>query len=95
MTVKDYIIKSNDVKRAMTIPLPIVALESTVLTHGLPQPQNLLLARDMERAVREEGATPATIGFLDGYLHVGMTDAELESRLIRSVANAPSASELI
>lgn len=72
------IIKSNDVKRAMSIPLPIVALESTVLTHGLPRPQNLQLARDMERAVREEGATPATIGFLDGYLHVGMTDAELE-----------------
>ena len=78
MTFIDDIIKSNDVKRAMNIPLPIVALESTVLTHGLPRPQNLQLARDMERAVREEGATPATIGFLDGYLHVGMTDAELE-----------------
>lgn len=56
----------------------IVALESTVLTHGLPRPQNLQLARDMERAVREEGATPATIGFLDGYLHIGMNDSELE-----------------
>ncbi|NWG07994.1 MAG: pseudouridine-5'-phosphate glycosidase [Chloroflexi bacterium] len=78
MPFTDNIIKSNDVKRAMSIPLPIVALESTVLTHGLPRPQNLQLARDMERAVREEGATPATIGFLDGYLHVGMTDAELE-----------------
>ena len=78
MPFTDKIIKSNDVKRAMTVPLPIVALESTVLTHGLPQPQNLSLARDMERTVREEGATPATIGFLDGFLHVGMTDAELE-----------------
>ena len=56
----------------------IVALESTVLTHGLPRPQNLELARNMERAVREEGAIPATIGFLDGYLHIGMTDAQLE-----------------
>jgi len=56
----------------------IVALESTVLTHGLPRPQNLQLARDMEHAVREEGALPATIGFLDGYLHIGMTDAQLE-----------------
>ncbi len=56
----------------------IVALESTVLTHGLPRPQNLQLARDMERTVREEGATPATIGFLDGYLHIGMNDSELE-----------------
>jgi pseudouridine-5'-phosphate glycosidase len=78
MSFSENIIKSNDVKRAMTIPLPIVALESTVLTHGLPRPQNLGLARDMERAVREEGATPATVGFLDGALHVGMNDVELE-----------------
>jgi len=56
----------------------IVALESTVLTHGLPRPQNLQLARDMEQAVRENGVTPATIAFLDGCLHVGLTDAELE-----------------
>jgi len=78
MTFSDSIIRSNDVKRAMTASLPIVALESTVLTHGLPRPQNLQLARDMERAVREAGATPATIAFLDSYLHVGLTDAELE-----------------
>jgi pseudouridylate synthase len=69
---------SADTKRAKRINLPIVALESTVLTHGLPKPQNLQLAHDMERAVREEGATPATIGFLDGYLHIGMTEPELE-----------------
>lgn len=74
----DEIAYSVDVKRAKKIHFPIVALESTVLTHGLPRPQNLQLARDMERAVREEGATPATIGFLDGYLHIGLTDAELE-----------------
>lgn len=57
---------------------PIVALESTVLTHGLPRPQNLQLARDMEQAVREAGAKPATIGFLDGRLRIGLRDAELE-----------------
>jgi pseudouridine-5'-phosphate glycosidase len=78
MSFSDGLIESNNVRRAKGIHLPIVALESTVLTHGLPRPQNLQLARDMERAVREEGATPATIGFLDGYLHVGMSDAELE-----------------
>jgi pseudouridine-5'-phosphate glycosidase len=69
---------SKEIDRIKNLNYPIVALESTVLTHGLPRPQNLQLARDMERAVREEGATPATIGFLDGHLHVGMTDAELE-----------------
>jgi pseudouridylate synthase len=70
--------RSPEFSEALKDNTPIVALESTVLTHGLPRPQNLQLARDMEGAVREEGATPATIGFLDGYLHIGMTDAELE-----------------
>ena len=69
---------STDVSRAKRLSLPIVALESTVITHGLPRPQNLTLAHDMERAVREEGATPATIAFLDGCLHVGLNEPELE-----------------
>ncbi|MEZ0395625.1 MAG: pseudouridine-5'-phosphate glycosidase [Anaerolineales bacterium] len=57
---------------------PLVALESTVITHGLPRPQNLHLARDMERVVRENGATPATIAILNGQIRVGLSDAELE-----------------
>lgn len=68
----------KEVRQALQRKAPLVALESTVLTHGLPRPQNLQLAQDMERVVREEGATPATIGFLDGALHVGMNSAELE-----------------
>src|SRR5512147_1345340 len=76
--LEEVLLKSSDVKRAMSISLPIVALESTVLTHGLPRPQNIQLAHDMERAVREQGATPATIGFLDGYLHIGLSEAELD-----------------
>jgi len=76
----DYksIIHSTEIKEGINTGKPIVALESTVLTHGLPHPQNLQLARDMEQAVRHEGATPATIGFLDGVLHIGLSDAELE-----------------
>jgi pseudouridine-5'-phosphate glycosidase len=74
----EFLVKSSEIKRAMNISLPIVALESTVLTHGLPRPQNIQLAHDMERAVREQGATPATIGFLDGYLHIGMSEGELD-----------------
>src|SRR5512142_2673037 len=69
---------SHEVKEGNRLGKVIVALESTVLTHGLPRPQNLQLARDMEKAVRENGATPATVGFLDGCLHVGLSDAELE-----------------
>jgi pseudouridine-5'-phosphate glycosidase len=75
---EESIVKSNEIKRAMGISLSIVALESTVLTHGLPRPQNLQLAFDMESAVRAEGATPATVAFLDGYLHIGLTDSEIE-----------------
>ena len=56
----------------------VLSLESTVLTHGLPRPQNLQLARDMERVVRENGAMPATIGVLEGKVMVGLTDAQLE-----------------
>src|SRR5215210_156803 len=78
MAFTDSLIKFKDVDHAVNRNLPIVALESTVLTPGLPRPQNLQLARDMERAVREEGATPATIAFLDGHLHVGLNGAELE-----------------
>jgi pseudouridylate synthase len=75
---EELIIRSNEIKRAMGISLSIVALESTVLTHGLPRPQNLQLAHDMEHAVRAEGATPATIAFLDGNLHVGLSESEIE-----------------
>lgn len=71
-------LSTKEVRQALQGSAPVVALESTVLTHGLPRPQNLHLAQDMERVVREEGATPATIGFLDGALHVGMSPAELE-----------------
>src|SRR5262245_24274868 len=69
---------SESITNGQTILAPLVALESTVLTHGLPRPQNLQLAREMEQAVRAEGATPATVGFLDGRLHIGLSESELE-----------------
>jgi pseudouridine-5'-phosphate glycosidase len=67
-----------DAGRALQFNNPVIALESTVVTHGLPRPQNLELARDMERIVRENGATPATIAVLDGEIHIGLTETELE-----------------
>ncbi|HEX6270669.1 MAG TPA: pseudouridine-5'-phosphate glycosidase [Anaerolineales bacterium] len=69
---------SAEVSRAKKLSLPIVALESTVITHGLPRPQNLTLAHDMEREIREQGGTPATVAFLDGTLHIGLNEPELE-----------------
>lgn len=62
----------------MKLNLPVVALESTVITHGLPRPRNLSLARDMEAAIRNEGAMPATIALLRGQIRVGLNDSELE-----------------
>jgi len=57
---------------------PIVALESAVITHGLPRPENLNLARDLEEVVLQNGATPATIAVLDGKVRIGLRDEELE-----------------
>jgi pseudouridine-5'-phosphate glycosidase len=72
------LIFSSIVEHAINSSSPIVALESTVITHGLPHPQNQELAFEMERLIREYGAIPATIAVLDGEIHVGLTDSELE-----------------
>ncbi len=74
---------SPEVGRALQRKLPIVALESTVITHGLPRPQNLQLARDMEASVRSEGAIPATVGIIAGEVRVGLSDEQL-ARLAQS-----------
>jgi pseudouridine-5'-phosphate glycosidase len=66
-----------EIKFALDLNAAIVALESTVITHGLPHPQNLELARDMEKQVRDFDATPATIALLDGQIHIGLSDPQL------------------
>ncbi len=86
MVPGDLIIASAEVKRALNNKAPVVALESTVITHGLPYPQNIELARNMEAAVRRAGATPATIAVVEGKIRVGLTDAEL-ARLAQSKSN--------
>jgi pseudouridine-5'-phosphate glycosidase len=68
---------ASEIKKALELGAPIVALESTVITHGLPRPQNLELARDMEKRVRDSGATPATVALLDGQIRIGLSDEEL------------------
>jgi pseudouridine-5'-phosphate glycosidase len=68
---------AQEVTRALNFGAAVVALESTVITHGLPQPQNLALARDMEKQVRDHGAVPATVALLDGKIRIGLADAEL------------------
>jgi pseudouridine-5'-phosphate glycosidase len=67
----------NEVARALRGGLPVVALESAVITHGLPRPENLQLAQALEQEVRELGAVPATVGLLDGKIHLGLSAEEL------------------
>ena len=69
---------SESVAEALAQGRPVVALESTVLAHGLPRPLNLRVARELEDEVRAAGATPATVAVLGGEPRVGVTDAELE-----------------
>ncbi|MGB7316527.1 MAG: pseudouridine-5'-phosphate glycosidase [Planktotalea sp.] len=72
-------IRSAAVQTAHEKGAPVVALESTIITHGMPYPQNLEMARKVEAKVRAGGATPATIAVLDGILHIGLEDAQLEA----------------
>jgi pseudouridine-5'-phosphate glycosidase len=68
-----------EVRDALAEHRPVVALESTVIAHGLPRPRNLETARALEAQVRQEGAVPATIGILDGRAVIGLSDRELET----------------
>ena len=68
---------SDEVKRARKNGAPIVALESTIISHGLPRPKNLEIAKEIENTVRGIGAVPATIAMLNGVVHVGLEEAEL------------------
>jgi pseudouridine-5'-phosphate glycosidase len=68
---------SPEVAAALASGAPIVALESTIISHGLPRPSNLTVAREVEEIVRSRGAVPATIAILDGVVHIGLTDEQL------------------
>jgi pseudouridine-5'-phosphate glycosidase len=77
-TLPPFFSVSAEVQRARQLGAPIVALESTVITHGLPRPQNLEVAEAMEAAVRSEGAVPATVAVIDGKILLGITSFQLE-----------------
>lgn len=72
-----YLSLSDEVRAAPSSGQPIVALESTIITHGMPYPQNLKTARRLEEIVRRGGGVPATIAVIDGALRVGLDDSEL------------------
>src|SRR5688572_1263264 len=82
--------RSREVDAARTANQALVALESTVIAHGLPHPQNLETARRLEELIRAEGAAPATIAILAGHLHVGLSDDQIrfiaEDKHIRKIS---------
>ncbi|MCG3088995.1 pseudouridine-5'-phosphate glycosidase [Sporosarcina cyprini] len=76
--MNQYLSYSEEVKQAMEAGKPIVALESTIISHGMPYPQNVQTAREVEQIIRENGAVPATIALIDGMIKIGLSDEELE-----------------
>lgn len=74
----ELITTGPEIEAALTERRPVVALESTLITHGLPFPENLRCARNAQDQIRLQGATPATIAVLDGQIRIGLEDAELE-----------------
>jgi len=76
-SVRDRLVVAPEVAEAVRDGRPVVALESTLITHGLPHPSNLEVARAAEAAVREAGAVPATVAIHDGWIRVGLDVASL------------------
>lgn len=76
---KERVVVSNEVSSALRERQPVVGLESTIITHGMPFPDNLGTAKDVENTIRSRGAVPATIGIYQGQLHVGMSNELMEA----------------
>lgn len=69
---------SDEVRQAISENIPVVALESTIITHGLPYPENIEMAKEVERLIRLNGAIPASIGFVKGVPTVGLNESDIE-----------------
>ena len=91
MDAKAYLSISPEVKAALKAGKPVVALESTIITHGMPYPQNLSMAQNVEQVIRDNGAVPATIAIMDGRFCVGVSGDDLE-RLAQTGGKAAKAS---
>ena len=90
---------SSDVEQAIKNNEPIVALESTIITHGMPWPENLKTAKSVESVIREYGATPATIAIIDGIIKIGLEDESLselsKNKAVRKLSRADLAHCLV
>lgn len=79
MNLNQYTDISSDVENALAAGKPVVALESTIITHGMPYPDNSRMAADVEAIITQEGAVPATIAIVDGRLKIGLSIEEREA----------------
>lgn len=77
LNLKDFMDITPEIEEAVRTGKPVVALESTILSHGMPYPENLDFAREVERIIRAEGAVPATMAIIEGRLKAGLTEEEL------------------
>ncbi len=92
--MKSAIKYSTEVSAAIAAGTPIVALESTIISHGLPRPSNLAVAQECERIIRQRGAVPATIALLDGVVHIGLEANELDAIANRDDISKASSRDL-
>ncbi len=92
--MKSAIKYSAEVSAAIAAGTPIVALESTIISHGLPRPSNLAVAQECERIIRQRGAVPATIALLDGVVHIGLEANELDAIANRDDISKASSRDL-
>ena len=92
--MKSAIKYSSEVSAAIAAGTPIVALESTIISHGLPRPSNLLVAQECESIIRARGAVPATIALLDGVVHIGLEASELDAIANRDDISKASSRDL-
>ena len=76
--MQSFLLFSPEVAAARASGKPVVALESTIISHGMPYPQNVQTAKEVEQVIRDAGAVPATIALLDGKICIGLSDAQLE-----------------
>ncbi len=78
MNLHDYMDIQPEVREALSSGKPVVALESTILSHGMPYPQNLEFGKEVEKIIRAEGAVPATLAIVNGRMKIGLSEEELE-----------------
>ena len=78
MQLNKFLDVKPEVAEAIAAGKPVVALESTIISHGMPYPQNVQTALEVERIIRENGAVPATIAIIGGRLKAGLTAEEIE-----------------